>query len=122
MGGADPAGGHDPFFVWTTIAVVAVIVAAGRWVFLVLPREWRPRGLLERALSHAPLAALAALLAPQVLAPLLDPAPGVPALAGLLDPRLLSALVAIVVVHWRRNVFAGVLAGVAAWFLLASLA
>ncbi len=74
----DP-GGHDPVFVWTTIAVVAVIVAAGRWVFLLLPRDWRPRGLLEQALSHAPLAALAALVAPQVLAPLLEPAAGSPA-------------------------------------------
>ena len=122
MGGADPAGGHDPFFVWTTIAVVAVIVAAGRWVFLVLPREWRPRGLLEQALSHAPLAALAALVAPQVLAPLSDAAPGTGGLAGLADPRLLSALAVIVVVHWRRNVFAGVVAGVAVYLLLAGIA
>ena len=122
MGGADPSGGHDPLFVWSTIAVVAVIVAAGRWVFLVLPREWRPRGLLEQALSHAPLAALAALVAPQVLAPVLDPAAGAPTWAGLVDPRVLSALVAIAVVHWRRNVFAGVVAGVAAYLVLAALA
>jgi len=122
MGGNDPAGSHDPLVVWTTIIVVAVIVAAGRWVFLVLPRDWRPRGLLEQALSHAPLAALAALVAPQVLAPLLEPAPGGSALAGLGDPRLLSALAAIAVVHWRRNVFAGVAAGVTAYLLLAAIA
>jgi branched-subunit amino acid transport protein len=116
------AGTHDPVFVWTTIGVVAVIVAAGRWVFLFLPREWRPRGLLEQALSHAPLAALAALVAPQVLAPMLDPTPGASPLAGLGDPRVLSALAAIAVVHWRRNVFAGVVAGVVAYLSLASLA
>jgi len=115
----DP-GGHDPVFVWTTIAVVAVIVAAGRWVFLLLPRDWRPRGLLEQALSHAPLAALAALVAPQVLAPLLEPAAGSP--AALADPRLLSAMAAIAVVHWRRSVFLGVVAGIGAWFLLAQAA
>ncbi|MFA7504517.1 MAG: AzlD domain-containing protein [Burkholderiaceae bacterium] len=111
--------GHDSATVWITIIVVAVIVALGRWVFLVLPREWRPRGLLEQALMHAPLAALAALVAPRVLAPLLDPAAGAGALAGLVDPRLLSALAAIVAVHWRRSVFAGVAAGVIVYLLLA---
>ncbi|MEB2319339.1 MAG: AzlD domain-containing protein [Pseudomonadota bacterium] len=110
--------GHDLVSVWTTIIVVAVIVAAGRWVFLILPREWRPRGLLEQALSHAPLAALAALVAPQVLAPLLDPAPGA-ALGGFADPRVLAAIAAIAAVHWRRSVFAGVVAGVAVYLLLA---
>ncbi len=112
-------GSHDPAAIWSTIVVVAVIVAAGRWVFLVLPREWRPRGLLEQALSHAPLAALAALVAPQVLAPLLGAEPGAATLAGLADPRLLSALAAIAAVHWRRNVFAGVVAGVVVYLLLA---
>src|SRR5690606_35592723 len=101
-------GGHDPVTVWTTIIVVAAIVAAGRWVFLVLPRDWRPRGLLEQALAHAPLAALAGLVAPRVLASLFEPAPGATALAGLGDPRLLAAVAAIAAVHWRRNVFVGV--------------
>lgn len=115
-------GDHEPVAVWTTIIVVAAIVAAGRWVFLLLPRDWRPRGLLEQALSHAPLAALAGLVAPQVLASLLEPTPGATALAGLGDPRLLSAVAAIAAVHWRRNVFAGVIAGVVAYLLLAGLA
>lgn len=115
-------GPYDPATIWSTIFVVAAIVAAGRWVFLVLPREWRPRGLLGQALSHAPLAALAALVAPQVLAPLFETAPGDGTLASLGDPRLLSALAVIVVVHWRRNVFAGVVAGVALYLLLVGLA
>lgn len=112
-------GNHDPVTTWSTIVVVAMIVAAGRWVFLVLPREWRPRGLLEQALSHAPLAALAALVAPQVLAPLFEAAPGAGMFAGLADPRLLAALAAIAAVHWRRNVFAGVAAGVIVYLALA---
>lgn len=114
-------GHDDPVMIWSTIIVVAAMVAACRWVFLVLPRQWRPRGVLEQALSHAPLAALAALVAPQVLAPLFGTAPGAGALAGLADPRLLSALAAIAVVHWRRNVFAGVAAGVIAYLALAGL-
>lgn len=110
-----------PAHVWAAIAVIAVIVAVLRWVFLLLPREWQPRGLLAQALSHAPLAALAALVAPQVMAPLLEPTADADLLARLADPRLLSAVVAIACVQWRRNVFAGVLAGIVVYVLLVAL-
>lgn len=102
--------------VWATILLLTLVIVALRNAFLVLPREWLPRGTLERALRYAPLAALAALLAPEVLQPVLQ-APGF-AWAGLVDPRVLSALAVAVVSRLTCNALAALAAGTGVFFAL----
>ena len=87
------------------------------------PRDWLPRGNVERALRYAPLAALVALLAPELLQPLAAAAdrPGAAGFVqGLSDPRFVSALVVIVVSRLTRNALAALVSGVGLFWLLAS--
>lgn len=103
--------------VWVIILMITVMVVIMRNVFLFAPRSWQPRGLLQQALRYAPLAALAALVTPQMLA-------GVRAQQGALtpellaDPRLASALVLIAVIRLSGNAFAGIAAGTGIFLLL----
>ncbi len=86
--------------VWITTGVLTLVIVVLRNAFLVAPRAWLPRGIVEHALRYAPLAALVALVAPEVLSSLLSPAarPGAAGLPALLatDPRVVSALALIV--------------------------
>jgi branched-subunit amino acid transport protein len=54
-------------YVWIIIIALCVMVVAMRCSFLVLPRRWQPKGALAHALSFAPLAALMAICAPEVM-------------------------------------------------------
>ena len=102
--------------VWTTILLLTLVIVGLRNAFLVLPRDWQPRGTLERALRYAPLAALVALLAPEILQPILR-APGF-AWGGFVDPRVLSAVAVAVVSRVTRNALAALASGVAVFFVL----
>ncbi len=102
--------------IWITTGMLAVIIFALRNAFLFVPASLRPRGLLERALRYAPLAALTALVAPEVFKPWLAASAFSPAL--LVDPRLLSAIVLLVVVRLTGNALYGLLAGSAVFLLL----
>lgn len=105
--------------VWLIIVLMTVIVVIMRNVFLFTPRRWQPRGLLQQALRYAPLAALTALVIPEMLA-------GVRAQDGpsgveiLTDPRLASALVLIAVIRLSGNAFAGIAAGTGMFLLFSS--
>lgn len=96
-------------YVWAAIAGLVVVVFATRNVFLVLPEHWQPRGALERALRHAPLAALVALTVPPSIE-------GAVAAGGQLaavwhDGRLPAALAALLVARFTASPFAGLAAG-----------
>jgi branched-subunit amino acid transport protein len=105
--------------IWTTILVLTAVVIAIRNVFLVAPRDWLPRGTFERALRYAPLAALVALVAPELMQPVLR-APGFSPW-GLVDPRVLSALAVVLVSRWSRNSLAALASGVGVFVLLLRL-
>lgn len=79
---------------WTLIGLLALLTLVSRSFFVLLPRRWQPRGRVEQALRYAPLAALLAITAPEVVqqlpAALQQPAP---AWAVATDARLVSALV-----------------------------
>jgi branched-subunit amino acid transport protein len=102
--------------IWTAILVLTAVVIAIRNVFLVAPRDWLPRGTFERALRYAPLAALVALVAPELTQPVLR-APGL-SLWGLTDPRVLSALAVVLVSRWSGNSLAALASGVGVFVLL----
>lgn len=101
--------------IWATILLLTLVIVGLRNFFLVLPRDWQPRGTLERALRYAPLAALVALLAPELMQPIIR-APGF-SWAGFVDPRVLSALAVVVVSRTTRNALAALAAGVLVFWL-----
>lgn len=135
-------------YVWAAIAGLAVVVLGSRSCFMLLPRRLRPGPRAEAWLRYAPLAALAALVVPESVEPVLrllaDPggAGGVAidaaasggaaagdavgsaaglearAVALLADARTPSALVLVAVGVWRRSSLAGLLAGVGAFLAL----
>lgn len=107
----------EPVDVWIATLMLALIVFALRNAFLFVPASLRPRGLLERALRYAPLAALTALVAPEVFRPWLAAPDLSPAL--LFDPRLVSAAVLLAVVRLTGNALYGLLGGSAVFLWLA---
>jgi len=97
--------------IWLAILGLVVVVFATRNVFMVLPSSVRPRGGFERALRHAPVAALVALTVPPAAGGLLeagwDPA------AVWHDGRMPAALVTVAVSRLAGSPFPGLAAGVA---------
>jgi branched-subunit amino acid transport protein len=90
---------------WCGVGLLAAVTVFTRAVFL-LPRE-TPRlpPWLWRGLAYAPLAALVALIAPE-----LRPLPGLPLWQ---DPRAWAVAAALLAYAWRRDVISPILAGTA---------
>jgi branched-subunit amino acid transport protein len=95
--------------VWLAIAGLVAVVFATRNVFVFLPAHWQPRGAADRALRHAPLAALVALTAPAVTAGVL--AAGWDVAAVWHDARLPAALATVAASRAFRSPFPGLAAG-----------
>jgi branched-subunit amino acid transport protein len=106
----------DDLTIWITTVMLTLIVFGMRNSFLFVPASLRPRGLLERALRYAPLAALAALVSPEVFRGWLEASTLDWSL--LADPRVLSAAVLLVATWLSGNALWGLLAGCAAYLLL----
>lgn len=106
-------------YVWLTIFVLTLVVGLLRTFFLFAPRRLQPRGALERALRYAPLAALAALVTPEILRELRTV--GLADWSILSDARLLAALGLALVVKLTRNLFAGLATGAAVFLLVHAL-
>jgi len=102
--------------VWLAILGLVGVVFVTRNVFIVLPASWRPRGTLERALRHAPVAALVALTVPAAAGGLMatgwDPA------VIWQDARLPAAAVTLAASRLARSPFPGLAAGVAVLLVL----
>lgn len=101
--------------IWLTILMLTVIVLVLRNLFLFAPRRLQPRGMFERALRYAPLAALSALVGPEVFRE---------ALAAtsfdwrqLADARVLSAATLLAVARLSGSVVGGLAAGTAVFLL-----
>ena len=105
----------DSDILWA-IAGLAAVVFVTRNVFVVVPPALQPRGALERALRHVPIAALAALTVPQALAVLRSASPDL--LLVLADARLPASIVTLAVAWWWRSALWGMLAGCAVFGLL----
>lgn len=111
--------------IWTVIGLLTVATVLVRTLFLFAPRRWQPRGRLEEALRWAPLAALVAITAPEVLRPVLAAAltpataGGTSPLAALADPRVVAGVATLVVGRLARSAFAAFAAGAGLYLLLA---
>lgn len=123
--------GHDAY-VWASVVGLTLICLLTRSAFLILPPSLRPGQAAEPWLRFAPLAALAALVAPDAVLPALGlmAGEGLPATAGwgqrlhavLLDARAPSAVALVAVGVWRRSALPAMLAGVGCYLALRSLA
>lgn len=105
--------------IWVAIAGLVVLVFVTRNLFTVLPVRFQPRGIVERGLRHAPLAALTALVVPQAAGALLSDQ--VTPAAVWQDGRLPAAVAALLVARLARNPFAGLLAGTAVLLFIGAM-
>lgn len=99
---------------WTLLAIagLSVVTVATRCFFFILDRPWSLPEWVQRALQYAPVAALAAVVVPEVV--MLD---------GHLvttwqDARLFAALAGAVVYYWRRSVLLTLVLGMVVYLPL----
>jgi len=99
---------------WTlaVIAGLTCVTVLTRCFFFILDRPWTLPGWADRALQYAPVAALAAVVAPEVVMQ-----------AGHLvptwqDARLFAAPAGALLFYWRRNVLLTILGGMAVYLPL----
>lgn len=108
------AGLFDAIDGWNLfiIAGLALLTLLTRSLFLFSDRPLRLPALLERGLQYAPIAALAAVVAPEVLT-----AQG-ELFAHWRDARLFGAAAGMAVFYWRRSILATILCGMAVYLPL----
>jgi branched-subunit amino acid transport protein len=96
----------DAATIWVAIGMLAITVLVLRALYLYAPRRWQPRGTVAQALRFAPLAALVAIVVPEVLAPwLATPDAG---LHALLDARVLSAAALLLAARLSGNLLVAI--------------
>lgn len=94
------------------IAGLALVTVLTRCFFFILDRPWALPAWAHRALQYAPVAALAAVVVPEVVM-----------LNGQLvpswqDARVVAALVGVAVYFWRRSVLLTLVLGMAVYLPL----
>ena len=99
---------------WTLAAIagLAGVTVLTRCFFFILDRTWTLPGWAERALQYAPVAALAGVIAPEVVMA------GGDLVATWQDARLFGAVVGVALYFWRRSVLATMVAGMAVYLPL----
>lgn len=98
--------------VWLTLILAGLLTFATRLSFILLLEKWQPPRLFQRGLRFVPLAALCAIIFPEILvrdgAMLLPP-----------DlPRLAGAAVAVLTAWFSRSMFLTIGAGMLVFYLL----
>jgi branched-subunit amino acid transport protein len=92
-------------YVLAVIAGLTAVSVINRSFFFLSRRELRLPLALHRGLRYAPLAALLAVIAPEIAASDVS--------APLRDPRPWAALAAVVYGLWQRNILGTILVGMA---------
>ncbi|MEO8858501.1 MAG: AzlD domain-containing protein [Burkholderiaceae bacterium] len=98
-----------------TVAIIiglALVTLLTRSFFLISNKPWHMPHWLQRGLQYAPIAALAAVVLPEVLVTqgqLID---------NLRDARLYAALVGAVAYFWRKDVLITIVAGMVVYLPL----
>ena len=93
------------------IAGLAIVTVIARCFFFLSSRPWSMPQWAERGLQYAPIAALSAVVLPEILAT-----------QGQLihgwDARVFGAVAGAAAFYWRRNVLATIAAGMAVYLPL----
>lgn len=99
---------------WTlaVIAALAAITVLTRCFFFILDRPWSLPAWAERALQYAPVAALSAVVLPEVV--LVNGQ----VIASMADARVLGALAGALAFLWRRSVLLTIAVGMAVYLPL----
>lgn len=99
---------------WTlgVIAGLGGMTVLARCFFFISSRPWRLPHWAQRGLQYAPIAALAAVVAPEVVMTQGE------LIAGWQDARLFGALAGVLVYRWRRSVLLTIVGGMAVYLPL----
>jgi len=99
---------------WTLAVILglAAVTVLTRCFFFILDRPWSLPAWAHRALQYAPVAALAGVVAPEVVM-----ANG-HLVAGWQDARLFAALAGVAVYYWRKSVLLTLVLGMAVYLPL----
>lgn len=99
---------------WTLVVIVGLagVTVLTRCFFFILDRPWSLPGWAHRALHYAPVAALAGVVAPEVMMS------NGHFVATWHDARLFAALTGALVFFWRRSVLVTLLLGMAVYLPL----
>jgi len=100
---------------WWTMAVIvglALVTVLTRCFFFILDRPWGLPEWAHRALHYAPAAALAGVIAPEIVMTQGH------LITTLHDARLYAAVVGAAYFYWRRGVLGTMLAGMAVYLPL----
>lgn len=93
------------------IAGLAVVTVVARCFFFLSDRPWPMPRWLERGLQYAPIAALSAVVLPEILTLQGH-------WSGLADARVAGAVAGVAAFAWRRNVLWTIGAGMAVYLPL----
>ncbi|MGA0572155.1 AzlD domain-containing protein [Variovorax sp. VNK109] len=99
---------------WTLLVIVGLgcVTVLARSFFLISNKAWKLPHWAERGLQYAPIAALAAVVAPEVIA-----TQGV-LIGSLADARVFGALAGVAAYYWRRDVLLTIIVGMAVYLPL----
>ncbi len=105
------SGTTDP---WTLAVIfgLACVTLLTRCFFIIMDRSWTLPPWAERALHYAPVAALAAVVAPEVVMA------GGQLVPTWHDARLFAAAVGALIFFWRRSVLLTIIVGMAVYLPL----
>lgn len=97
---------------WVAILALALVTVLTRGFFLIGDKPWPMPGWLRELLKVAPLAALVAVVAPEIFMSQGQ------VLTTWRDPRWPAAVVATAFYFWRRDILGTILSGMAVLLLL----
>jgi len=103
---------HTDLWTLAVIGGLACVTVLTRCFFFILDRPWAMPAWAHRALHYAPVAALAGVVAPEVVMQQGH------LIATWQDARLFGALAGAAVYFWRRSVLLTIVAGMAAYLPL----
>ncbi len=99
---------------WTMLVIVGLagVTVLTRCFFFILDKPWTLPRWAERALQYAPVAALAGVIAPEIVMQ------SGQLIATWRDARLFAAPIAAALFFWRRSVLLTIVAGMAVYLPL----
>ena len=107
-----PVNGKTDLWTLAVIVGLAGVTVLTRCFFFILDRPWSLPGWANRALQYAPVAALAGVVAPEVVMQQGH------LIATLQDARLFAAIAGALLYFWRHSVLLTIVGGMAVYLPL----